>query len=367
MTGRIIPFPVRKFTLEEARAAANRILALSVPERLAKQKELQLEEPETLIEISRVLRDLLETSPTKVREEAEFLFGFLSEPRRSIGLFDEREYFLGEAALLAGTACRLLARRDEAYRWLERSETSFRLTVNPVANWCRVSYQRLALRLEERRFEELLEQLPGLIESCTKEDMAEDALKCRFLEGLAHMEMGDLDSAAEVFQFICVDAKRFRNDKLVATAYTNLAQVFGMLGKTEEALECSDEAAAVFQATGNKFGMAKIQWGMGSLLRERGQFSEAIDAYREAQQRFLELGMVADVAAGDLVVADLLLELGQEASALREILKALPTIDELKMVPEGFAALALLRDSVLHNRINREALRQVHGYFAELK
>lgn len=367
MTGRIIPFPVREFSSEEARAAANRILARSIPERLAKRTELQLEEPETLIEISRVLRDLLETSPTRVREEAEFLFGFLSEPRRSIGLFDEREYFLGEAALLAGTACRLLARREEAYRWLERSETSFRLTVNPVSNWCRVSYQRLALRLEERRFEELLEQLPGLIESCTQEDMIEDALKCRFLEGLAHMEMGDLDSAAEVFQLICADARRLHNDKLVATAYTNLVQVFGMLGETEKALKCSSEAAAVFQAAGNKFGLAKIQWGMGSLLRGRGQFSEAIDAYREAQHRFLELGMVADVAAGNLVVADLLLELGQEPSALREILRALPIIDQLKMVPEGVAALSLLRESVRHQHINRQALRDLHGYFEDLQ
>ena len=33
-----------------------------------------------------------------------------------IGLFDERDYFLGETALLAGTACRQLSRREEAVR-----------------------------------------------------------------------------------------------------------------------------------------------------------------------------------------------------------------------------------------------------------
>jgi tetratricopeptide (TPR) repeat protein len=367
VTGRVIPFPQREFSSEEARAAANRILSLSVPERIAKRRELQLEEPDTLIEICRALRGRLTSSPSKVCDEAVFLFGFLSEPRRSIGLFDEREYFIGEAALLAGTACRLLARREEALRWLERSETSFRLTVNPVANWSRVSYQRLAMRLEERRFEELLEQLPGLIESFAKEDMSEDALKCRFLEALALMETGELDSAAEAFQSICAEAKRLRNDTLVATACANLVQVFGMLGRTEEALECSREAVPLFQAADNKFGLAKVQCGMGALLRGRCQYSQAVDAYRDAQERFLELGMLADVAAGNLIVADLLLEMGQEAPALKEILRALPVIDELKMVPEGVAALSLLRESVRQQRINRQALRDLHGYFEDLK
>lgn len=331
------------------------------------QGELQLEAPETLIEICRVLREQMEVSPRTVLDEAVFLFNFLSEPRRPIGLFDERDYFIGEAALLAGTACRLLGRREEAVRWFERSESSLRLTVNPVANWSRVSYQRLALRLEERRFEELLEQLPGLIESFLKEEMAEDALKCRFLEGLALMETGELDSAAEVFQIIREEAKVLRNERLVATASVNLAHLFAMLGKTEEALDCSGEAGVLFEKSGNKFGLAKIQWGKGSLLRERGEYSKAVCAYQEARAQFLDLEMFADVAAGNLVIADLLLEVGQEAPALQEILRALPIIDELKMVPEGVAALTLLRESVRQQRVNRQALRDLHGYFEELK
>ena len=47
-------------------------------------------------------------------------------------------------------------------RWFDRSEANFRLTVNVVADWARVSYQRLALLLEERRFDELGEQQRSL-------------------------------------------------------------------------------------------------------------------------------------------------------------------------------------------------------------
>ena len=49
-----------------------------------------------------------------VREEAVFFYKFLQKPTRPIGSFDERDYYLGEFALIAGTACRFLALRDES-------------------------------------------------------------------------------------------------------------------------------------------------------------------------------------------------------------------------------------------------------------
>jgi hypothetical protein len=102
---------------------------------------------------------------------------------------------------------------------------------------------------------------------------------------------------------------------------------------------------------------------MGDLFRVTGQPSPAVEAYRSAQIEFAEIGMRGDVAALQLVVADLLLDLGQDEAARREILAALPAIDEIQMVPEGMAALALLRESVRGRRIDRAALRELHGYF----
>jgi hypothetical protein len=73
------------------------------------------------------------------------------------------------------------------------------------------------------------------------------------------------------------------------------------------------------------------------------------------------------VAALNLVIADLQLEVADERGALSSILAALPVLDELKMVPEETAAMALLRESVLQNRVNRTALRELHGYFDEVQ
>jgi hypothetical protein len=73
--------------------------------------------------------------------------------------------------------------------------------------------------------------------------------------------------------------------------------------------------------------------------------------------------MRADIASLHLVIADLLLDLGQERQAEWEVRAALPVIEEEKMVPEGVAAYGLLLESVRRRSINRQALRDLHGYF----
>ena len=54
-----------------------------------------------------------------------------------------------------------------------------------------------------------------------------------------------------------------------------------------------------------------------------------------------------------------------EAQAEWEVRAALPIIEEEKMVPEGFAALTLLRESLRRRKLDRQALRNLHGYFRE--
>ena len=367
MTGRLLPFPRRSTCSAEGRAAARLVLDTPAPERLARLADLHLQEPETLLSICSALREQIDTSPSAALEEARFFYRFVEVPRRPVGLFDEREYFLGELALIAGTACRHLTLRDESRLWFDRAEAGFRSTLNPTAELSRLAYQRLALRLEERQLEAVLELVPPLIESFQKLNMLEDALKCRFLEGLAFMESGRLPDAIDVFRQVAREAEDLRSNKLLAHAYINLTQIHGILGETEEALSASQLAIPILSCLDDRIGLAKVQWGVANLLRGQGRIALAIDAYRIAQREFERIGMRADVAALSLVVADLLLESGQDQSASREVVAALPVIDELKMVPEGVAALSLLRDSLRHQKINRQALRDLHGYFEDLK
>lgn len=367
MVGRVLSFRQPYTFTSEGRASARRFLQTPREQRAARIAEFRLDDPETLLSVCALLREQSETAPLVVRDEAEFLYEFLVRPERPIGLFDEREYFLGESALLAGAACRVLFRRDEARRWFDRAEAAFRHTVNAVAEWSRVSYQRLALRTEEREFDEVLEFVPSLIANFEKLEMVEDALKCRFLEGVALINTDRLTEASEVFSGICNQARRIQNEKLLAIASNNLVQIYGLLGKSSEALNEARETLSIFRRLDNRVGIAKLQFGMGALFRAEGKLPAAIEAYRASLVQFDEIGMRSDVAATHLVLADLLLDLGQDAGAMGEVLVALPIIDEEKMVPEGFVALSLLRESLRQQKINRQALRELHGYFEEIQ
>jgi tetratricopeptide (TPR) repeat protein len=367
MTGRIIPFPWRERRLspEEGWKMAERVLATPVEDRTAKSDELHLDDPELLLAICEVLRSRLETSPAVVRDDAEFFYRFLEKPKRKIGLYDEREYYMGELALTAGTACRWLSHREEARRWFDRAETIFTRAANGLVHVARVGYQRLALALEERHLDDVMELVPLLIESFESMELAEDALKCRFLEGIALREMGKFAESVDLLQGICQQAEELRSVRLVATAANNLAQYCQLLGRLDEAMLYARKALPLFKQLDNRVGFVKLRWSVGNILREQRKLGEAIEAYREALESAREVGLRGDVAALHLVLGDVLLDAGQDRQAEWEIRAALPIIDEERMVPEGFAALGLLRDALLHQQIDRRALRELHGYFQE--
>ena len=363
--GEIIRFPwrERRLSSEEGWRAAERVLATPIAERAERARELHLEDAELLLSVCEVLASRVETSPASAREDAEFFYRFLEKPKRKIGLFDEREYYLGELALIAGGACRFLFRREEARRWFDRSEASFSLVANGLAHVARLAYQRMALAMEERQFEEVLELVPLWSESFERMGLAEDALKCRFLEGIAYWETGEQRKTIEVFREICAGAEAIRSVRLIAQASNNLVRYYSNVGAPEEALAYSRKALPLLKQLGNRVGLAKLQWGVGDLLRAQGKLAEAIEAYRAAKQESEEIGMRGDVAALHLVLADLLLDVGQERQAEWEIRAALPIIEEEKMVPEGYAALSLLQESLRRRKIDREALRNLHGFF----
>ncbi len=367
MTGRVVPFPwrSRRLSPEEGRPAAERVLATPMSDRAGRAQELQLEDPELLLCICELLRTRLETSPATVKEDAEFFYCFLEKPDRKIGEFDEREYFLGELALTVGTACRFLFRREEAKQWFDRAEANFVLAANTGAHTGRLAYQRLALALEERRFDEVLELAPVWYRNFVRMELPEDALKCRFLEGIVYWERGQSRQAISVFREICSEAEALRSVRLIAEAANNLVHFYSSLGESEEALAYSRKALPLLKQINNRVGLSKLQWSIGDLLWRQRNVAGAIEAYRSAIQESEEIGIRGDVAALHLVLADVLLEAGQERQAEWEILAALPIIDEEKMVPEGMAALSLLRESVRRRQIDRKALRDLHGYFRD--
>ena len=303
-------------------------------------------------------------------DEAAFLYSYLEtlDPKYPTDAFllDEREYFLGETARIAAAVSRQLAHREEAKHWLDLAEGWFLLTENAAGNLSKISYQRLALRFEERDFHSVRQLLPQLIMSFERLEMRDDALKSRLLGALLLKETNELPAAITALNEVVTEARESKNDILMAWAYVNLVQIHGLLGNVDSAVSEAKAASPILLRVGNRIGLAKMQWGIGFLLRSKGDFTAAIEAYRRAQDEFSELNMRADAAAVYLVIADLLIDNGRDKQAEWEIRQALPIIDEYKLVPEGFAALTMLRESVRRQSIDRQALRNLHGYVEEL-
>src|SRR5262249_36154111 len=152
------------------------------------------------------------------------------------------------------------------------------------------------------RLDEVFELAPLWTERFESMGLAEEALKCRFLEGVALRERGLFAESVEVFREICQQAEGQRNVRLIATAANNLAQYCRLLGNLDEAMLYARKALPLFQQLGNQVGLTKLRWSVGNILREQGKLGEAIGAYREALESAQEVGMRGDVAALHLIL-----------------------------------------------------------------
>jgi tetratricopeptide (TPR) repeat protein len=367
MNGELVlfPSPSQSVSAEAARRYALDFLALDTSERVIHTVDFHLDEPETLLSVCQVLEEQIEMRPAVVADSAAFLYENLLRASDSRNfLFDEREYYLGELAMLAGGASRILHRHEDALRWFDRSQSWLLLTANATGDVARVQYQRLALYMEQRRMLEVLHLAKPLKESFARSGAKESSLKCEYLQGMALRELGENDEALKAFEAVLAQAIETRS-KLVGPSLVMLVQIHADLGHTRVASELVRQAEPILREANNLVALGKLYWGVGLLLRAEGRSDESIQAFRIAQEELRRMELKADVAALHLLIADLLLEGGQERQAEWEIRAALPIIDELKMVPEGFAAMSLLRESLRRRSIDRQALRNLHGYFEE--
>jgi tetratricopeptide (TPR) repeat protein len=168
-----------------------------------------------------------------------------------------------------------------------------------------------------------------------------------------------------VLEEISHTAEALGNVTLVAQATNNLAQFHRLLGDAKEALAYAKKALPLLQQLDSRVGLAKLRWCVGDILREEGKLGEAADAYRAALRESEKIGLRNDVAEIHLALAEILLDLGFDDQAEVEVRAAFPIIEEEKMVPEGVAALALLQESLRRRKIDRQALRNLHGFFRE--
>jgi tetratricopeptide (TPR) repeat protein len=364
-SAKILAFPARSvpasLSPREAELHARDFLAIPVDERTDADREDFLSSPDVLLSICSLLKRNRDLAPAAILNEAASIYQWISRPGCELGLFDERDYFLGETALVAGGASRLLGRREEAFLWLDRAEAGFRHTMNPAPGLANVAYARLALRFEMGRHQDVLELTPSLEASFTKLHMEAEAVKCRLLQAMTLKMTGEHSGAIELLDRVHRNPSLASEPFLRAKILAELGDLHQLQGQFGLAMAAFQEASQLLQDKEPSPARADLKLCVGATYKALGSLGSAKEAYRAAQQEYSSLEMPGPVAYTRLLIAETLLEMNRDREAEWEILAALPAIDDIKMVPEGLAAMALLRESVRKRNTDTSALKQLRA------
>lgn len=360
--GRVLPFPNRRFSQalsSEAIREAARDYVGSTPD---SRDAIDLSNGDVLFAICKALRDSIETSPDTTVREASDLFQRIAGTELKVGLFDERDYLLGETAIIAAKGNRLLGRFDEAETWIDRADARFRHIVNPAPVLACVAFERLALRFATGRFDAILELLPSVCLSFRKLEMDLEFRKCQFLEAMTLRAIGRVQESFSVLRRLEESNTVRQEPSLFGQVLVHIGNHLASHGEFASATETYERALPVVLKGGRPVALGELKWAIGDAYRSQGSPGRALEAYRAAISDYKQIGFSALMTHLHLVIAETLLVLNREREAEWEILAALPIIDEQKMVPEGFAAMALLKESIRRRKTDPNALRELREH-----
>ncbi len=221
---------------------------------------------------------------------------------------------------------------------------------------------RLCLRYDMVRYKDVLELLPSVALTFEKLGMIPELAKCWFLEAMTLKGLDRCPEAADRFQQLLSEPAFQSETALCGTAMLNLGNIRSEEGDQEQALAAYRAAQPMLESSQRYATLADLKCMAGATLCRLGQFAAAVDAYRESVSDFVRLGMKTQAAYLRVVLAEALLEVGRPREAEWELLAALPTLNEQQMVPEGFAAVALLQESVRQRKTDPTALAEVRKY-----
>lgn len=307
------------------------------------------------------LTELMNVRDPFVAKHAAALYVLLAR-EKGWGQFDERDHFLGEAALLAAGGHRGMGNRHETEAWLRRAKVSFDQALTPNPFLARCVYVRLALEYDKRCYKPVLELIPSLLASFERFGMRTELLKVRFLEAMTLKACSRKQEAYARFVALRQTLREPEDTGVLGLVHLEIGAQHSWEGRYAEAFESYREAQTLLSRAGWVLGLASLKLDVGETLQFQGRLTSAVEAYREAVTAYAEAGVATYAAYGRLALAVALIELGRHREAEREILAALPTIEEQEMVPQAVAAIALLRESTRGRKTDPDALRELREH-----
>jgi tetratricopeptide (TPR) repeat protein len=366
ISARILPFRLPKQALATGAAEVEAMADDFLNSGKFPSDAAEILNPDVLFAVVARLREKMNSSPGEVATQLVDLHNWMSSTEKRIGLFDERDYLLGELALIGSTVFRHLGQHNAAENWLESADSSYRHTVNPAPLLSKVAYSRLALRYDQRKYDALLHGLPSLLRSFEQLGMEQELAKARLLEIATFKELG---RTQEAVQRLSALRATLRGDGfgLLGFVLTEIGAERARQGNHGEALEAYQEALSLLENGPDRMALGHLKGTVGESYRATGQLGPALEMFRSALREFERLEMPVRATYYRVAIADVLLAADRPREAEWELMTALPSIERLGMVPEGFAAVALLKEAVRRRQVNPATLGALREHLSTAK
>lgn len=305
-------------------------------------------------------------NPDRTLKAAGAIWVWLTSHRREVAGDDETvAYFEGRLALTLAMASAHVGKGREWEVWFSKAKLSLESVQNPGPYLAMVEFNRLGRLYIRRRYAEVVEQSGPLIERFRTLSMPAHELKVSFV--LANsLKDGSYPAqqTLKVFKDTYRAAVRMGNVMLSASLASGLAQLHGKAGNQLLAdcyavlgLRLAERAACPWVS-------AYAISTRGELLRDRGAYLEAVNAYRAGAQVYAESHMYPFVAYTRVIIAETLLIAGREGDAIGELLLALPIIERESLIEEAEASVWLMRQAIKQRGIRPSMLRDLRERLA---
>ncbi|MEP6769570.1 MAG: hypothetical protein ABJC61_12935 [Acidobacteriota bacterium] len=255
----------------------------------------------------------------------------------------ETQFFLGEAAHLAGAISRLVGRRKTTSQWLTTALSHFERCSAREPLVARVKLSLSVHAQGSHEHEESERWRRGLFERFVAWGMAREAFTFRLVELVILKDRGVTEPALKALSELADDLRDASEPSLLAATMVALGDLVCGSGASNSGFLILQEALALATGVGDVFTSASACITMGDRKANRGESVESIEWFNAGLRAAESSGSPSLLAYFRVVVADELVarSINDEARVLLTL--AIPVLREETMIPESIHAIKLLR------------------------
>ncbi len=285
--------------------------------------------------------------------------------------FQQGEEFFDEKAIgyaSIANACRVRYKLEEARRWFRVADRFLPKDrgERPLL-FAQVDFLRALLLWWRRDMEGSLRLTESILPDIRRYASHELLARILLLRGDIFDQSGHPDRAVSPF-LEAVSLARFIDDPyIVFIANFNLAFLYVRLPMTPEATAQLSKVKELYGLVEEQVPACHMMYLEGSVCSSNGDFQQAERLLLDAKRGFVDLDLEIDTALVLLDLSLIYLDLARPEKAFPMALSAIPYVSRISSHPEAIAALSMLQEAVLLQRIDAPIARSALDHLERIR